>query len=177
MEATLAEPIMPNAVDSSRRIEGRITLRSVMAFGSKPEELAATRPMKRSRARWVPTLRMKTPIEWSSFNHFLFRPPLASSMLLRSHPLGFQLLNRSPQPLANFFFDFMLRTLTVEEIQCVARQVEGNVPARDSCGLHLKRYQVHQNTVAARLAVVFSVVVQTGRRVFKNIERPRRTLR
>src|SRR4029453_5595209 len=71
MRAALAEPIMPYAVDSSRRITRRITSRSVMAFGSKTEELAATSPMKRSRTCWVCTLRMKTPIEWRPFHRFL----------------------------------------------------------------------------------------------------------
>jgi hypothetical protein len=71
MRAALAEPIMPYAVDSSRRITRRIISRSVMAFGSKTEELAATSPMKRSRTCWVCTLRMKTPIEWRPFHRFL----------------------------------------------------------------------------------------------------------
>ena len=35
MRATLAEPIMPYAVDASRQITRRIISRSVMAFGSK----------------------------------------------------------------------------------------------------------------------------------------------
>ena len=176
MRAAFAEPIVPYTVDSSRQVTGQITFRSVMLLGSKTKELAPTRPMKRSRARRVCAFRTKASIERRSFDRFLVGWPLRRWAFLCRDPLCFHLLNRSPQPLANFLFNVVLLTATVKRIQGVTRGVEWNVPAWDFCRPHLRRHQMHQNAIAARCAVVFSAIVHAGGRVFENVQRLGRIL-
>jgi hypothetical protein len=56
---------------------------------------------------------------------------------LRSHPLLFNALNSSSEPVSDSFFDFVLITASVERIQRLTRYIEWNVAAWNLFGAAL----------------------------------------
>jgi hypothetical protein len=167
---------MSYAVDSGRRMIRGVILAGGSRSGPKSKEFAPASPMKRSRTGRVCAFRMKAPIKRRSLHRFTPRGRLAIANSPRNGLPSFYLLNRCSQPHGNLLFNFGLVAVTIERVQRVTCRIQWNVPAGDSCGAHLRRYQMHQNAIPARGAILPSVVVHTSGRILENIKRPPRRL-
>jgi hypothetical protein len=88
-----AQPVMPHAVDSGRRISCWIILICRNRIRPKPEELAAAGPMKCSWTRRVCTLGMLLLVQGCSPQHSTSSRRLFAVSLSSRCPFFFQTLN------------------------------------------------------------------------------------
>src|SRR5713101_9185596 len=153
---------MSYPMNSARGISCWINLISWNRIGPKPEELAATGPMKGSRTRRVCTLGMLLLVQRSSPHRSAAGGRLFAVSLSSRCPFFFQTLNSGPQPGSNRFFGLLLVAVPVEGVQGLPRCVERNVAAGNLFGAALGGHQLHQNTITARTWILFGIVVHAG---------------
>lgn len=82
-------------------------------------------------------------------------------------------MHRRPEPGAESFFNFQLRTGAVQRLKSFAVRRQTNVHTRSLCLALAVGYELHQEAFAARLAIL-RVEVHAGRRILKDKSRPPR---
>ena len=114
MRAAFAQPVVLDVVDSAWRLGCRITLTRRRRIRPKSEKLAASGPMKGSRARRVRTLGMVLLIERRSSQRFSGWCLFFAKGALCNLALKFKAPNGRPQPVAENLFDLTLFAVPIQ---------------------------------------------------------------
>src|SRR6516225_6654166 len=139
--------------------------------GQNRKNLSPQSEMRGNRTRWVRTLQVLLLIERRSFQRSVRWSWLFAESPSSSRPSFFQTLNGCPQPALNCLLDLVLIAVSIQGIERLTGYVERNVVAGDVFGTELGRHQVDENTITARIGILFGIVVHASERVFENILR------
>src|SRR5713101_2025523 len=129
--ATFTKPKMQHDVMTKWRLGRWICLARRFPICTESKELAASEPVKSSRASRIGTLGVKVLIQGLSFHRFAVRHRLLLLVLMKEFPLVLEAPDRGPQPISNYCFSLILIVVPIQRIERLTGRVEWNVPTGD----------------------------------------------